>query len=688
MAFRDDLYTADIQPRVRTYEDLDNQRRLSDDEAGFLSRYDFEGELGIIKESDGTIRNHLPEVPRIFIMQKNADGDDVMMDLDTAGIKLASREFWDQAQLGNVFAYPAGDSLPVQIQLDVSRGHNPKVKLSKPVTPATIPPAPRPPKPGFFGRIGALFSKRLQQKCNTYDAWLSDRRQNYNRILVNEAKRTNPENLKFVDKEVPEVKQFLAHRQEEENKAKNRAVFDRIAGHENRKATKENGLDNAISMWKPVPVMKDNLLKKPFYTEEEFNKLEKYEDLKLEDIKIGGQGLTDEDFASIAIAASVQPKYASKNPLILSQGGADYPQILTEVAGLSKEEAELITAASFDGSLSRDMMSYGSERGGNGQAIEAMAVPGRRDAKAALEKYNPNDIASKEDLAKIIAFGVSHNARCVAKQGGKLIDNALNFYHMTGNLTKLLDRDPDLMDLAQKAGMKIEDYKTIKAMAELDRLDTKRTEAQKTLYGSAVNGEPLDDAVKKEALKDILKANLVESIVVEEASHISDSPVLNEIYKKIKARELKAPKRKGKSEEQYEKEYKDYSEQLKEIGLGHKAITSKGKLAVGAADTMKFYLQEIYNPIPNGIINLGSDNAPQHLDAMVEEIIATDKLMSKSPAELGIQLQGMNYDGPGLIQKGKIAADAIKARENAPVQEIGVNLDLGNREVGNGVPHL
>ena len=43
-----------------------------------------------------------------------------MMDLKTAGIERGSIDFWKQVQLGNVFAYPAGDTLPVQMSFSAS----------------------------------------------------------------------------------------------------------------------------------------------------------------------------------------------------------------------------------------------------------------------------------------------------------------------------------------------------------------------------------------------------------------------------------------------------------------------------------------------------------------------------------------------------------------------------------------
>ena len=51
-------------------------------------------------------------VPRIFLMTKDEDGHERVHSLEEKNLALGSLEFWKQAQLGNVFAYPAGETRP------------------------------------------------------------------------------------------------------------------------------------------------------------------------------------------------------------------------------------------------------------------------------------------------------------------------------------------------------------------------------------------------------------------------------------------------------------------------------------------------------------------------------------------------------------------------------------------------
>ena len=84
---------------------------------------------------------------------------------------------------------------------------------------------------------------------------------------------------------------------------------------------------------------------------------------------------------------------------------------------------------SFDNVVNKDILEK-SYRQGAGQAFESMTVPGREDAKNALEKYRPDDIESKKDLAKLLAFGVWRVNRSLATLGGRPNDNVQNYYRM------------------------------------------------------------------------------------------------------------------------------------------------------------------------------------------------------------------------------------------------------------------
>ena len=673
MAFRDDLYTQDILDRVDDLKSRQGHRPVNKYDLDILNyrlKSSLEDDLGIIVETDGRIRNYAEDVPRIFVMAKGADGSDTMMDLASAGLERDSMEFWKQVQLGNVFAYPAGDTYPVQLQVD-TKGMNPKIAFSKPVTADKLPAPLEPKRPGFFTRFGALFSRRLREQCQTYDNWESDKRINFNRMNMNASKRGEA-----LDTEKKDIKRLLDRKAEKLRDDANKEVRDNILKREKNGMSKEKGLNNAISMYKPVPEVRKNLLtkeddrKSKFYTQEQFNKLEPYKDLDLSKIKIGGKALDDKDFTALSIAASMQTKYALKNPLLVHGGGGKDTLVFQEQLGISKEDAEYMDAAAFDSVLCKDLMDAGGERANNGQAIEDMAVPGRRDVKNALMKYDPNDPESKRDLAKIIAFGVKRAGKSLSVQSGKLQERVHNYFHMCGKLTELADRDPDLKKLALEEGMDLECYKAVKGMAELDRLDTERTAAKKTLYTAAVGDKPLDAETKRKAIRNILKAELAETTIVGEAAQTKDDPKVLENYNKLKAKEFNAPMP---NDFKTNQEYLDAMAQHSKIVTEGKArgdvYAPGGKLWAGKPAVMLNSMRELYNPVPKSAQSLGSSEAQDQLDRMVDEIIEKDKLMSYGTSVLGEKLQSSEYTGNSLIKKGELAAESLKQKEAAPLQQ-------------------
>ncbi len=103
--------------------------------------------FGIIRDKNGRIPD-ADGIPRIFIMGKGADGHDTMLSLDEAGVSYGSREFWKQSQLGNVFAYPAGETKPVQMRLEL-HGTAPNIYYGKLIEAKDMPQPPK-TRPGFF----------------------------------------------------------------------------------------------------------------------------------------------------------------------------------------------------------------------------------------------------------------------------------------------------------------------------------------------------------------------------------------------------------------------------------------------------------------------------------------------------------------------------------------------------------
>ncbi|MBR6897128.1 MAG: hypothetical protein IKN24_03050 [Lachnospiraceae bacterium] len=664
---------------------------MTEFESGILMKdMDFLEQLGIIRNDDKTVSSY-SDVPRIFIMKTSEDGlSEEMADPGKLGIGIGSPEFWKQAQLGNVFAFPAGDDRPVQLQVDCRNGKSPKVSYSKPLSASDFPPPPEPRKPNLWHKMWSWASKNYAKICNDYDTWESKCRMNYNNCLLNSSLRTGSGKLETEKRDAKRVKDYTV---ETERRKKNAEALD-VA--KKREKWKEKGLEIVKDIYKPVPEQHAELTFKrsipgvidnedhteKLYTKEEFDKLKPYKDLNLENIKIGGKSVSEMEFCELAMMAGCQGKHSINNPLMTSQDPC-MAQVFTDIVGLSKEEAKVAMAMSFDNVVNKDILEE-SYRQGAGQAFESMVVPGREDAKNALEKYRPDDIESKKDLAKLLAFGVWRVNRSISTLGGRPSDNVQNYYRMSKCLTDLIDRDKDLKKLAVEAGMTEEDYKRVKNLHVIDKMHTGALKAQQKLLTSALKNEPLPKEEKRQVLRDILKSSLVENTLHQEVE-TAKAPKADEALEKMMANSYETPRLKQLDENatpeeiQKDKEnralYNDYK---------------KGKMAPGG----KVWKEKVYNyqyPLieyfkegPKTILNLGDPKKTASLDKMVDKIIDTDGLMNLPEDRLAEKIREDEYMLGGIVNKGNLAAQAIKAEQKLNEQ---AEPEMDKIKEENGVQH-
>ena len=146
-------------------------------------------DLGIPYAGDGVIPE-TGDIPRVFLLVADEDGNERPVSLQEAGISVESPEFWTQAYMGNVLMYPAGQKDPVQFLPDINdKG---KMEYSKPITKDSIPPKAM-EQPGGFARFmhwisgGRLFKnvdkyRTLQEKAalgKHFDQWQREQRCHY-----------------------------------------------------------------------------------------------------------------------------------------------------------------------------------------------------------------------------------------------------------------------------------------------------------------------------------------------------------------------------------------------------------------------------------------------------------------------------------------------------------------------------
>ena len=455
-------------------------------------------DLGIVLDENGKVPVR-DGVPRIFVMQPNENGVDTMKSLDDAGLKPGTREFWDQVQKGNVFAYPAGSEKPVQIQAEIKNFSKPKPLYSKPLdmeSEATMPvdPAAQPyRKPGRFVRFLNSFIPSLRRR----DCAIYREREKFAAIAKKRAAGMKQEldELEAADKIAAKIEQ----KQAEKDRA---ADLERSAGL--RKKGKRFYLDTVA----PKPVFhkeheKDESSAKGHYTKAEFNSLDVI-DRNYGDYSVGGTPLSEEEYGGIVLACSLDTGNTLAAYKVASGYDPTLYKTMTDMGFSEKETLEIITRKNY--TLYADDQMKGDLRDSQGGVLPAAYKPGRKMAFEVLDKYKQGDMGP---LAEKIKFEIEAHASTTCEIIGPLSNGARNHAEFTGALVDLLERDPALKKAAMDKGLKQKDIDVIKGLRAYSKALNAAEDAKVKIARAIADDEPLTLAEKQKYAKDILTANLM-----------------------------------------------------------------------------------------------------------------------------------------------------------------------------------
>ncbi len=220
-------------------------------------------------------------------------------------------------------------------------------------------------------------------------------------------------------------------------------------------------------------------------------------------------------------------------------------------------------------------------------------------------------------------------------------------YRASGNILRLLDADPKLMEAARKAGMKQEDLKAVRGGYAAFEMNEKALRSNVKLAEAGVEGKPLSAEEKRACVKDIIKAQVaLQSFALQNRK--TPVPEADKLLDRLPRMEL------------------------------HNSIC------------------RIYASKPVTAMLLTSEKYQKVLDQVADEIIEADKLMEKDPIALvetldvgmdnlkignrgmEIMLKGNLLDEPTRELSAELGVDAPKlsaeppkpAREkNVPVME-------------------
>ena len=720
-------YTAEPVRRFDTTEAFDaafnnhqnsklrqNRLRYADEEANIIGKnyavnrfgQFFEKNLGFAIGQDGTVPKDANGATRMFIVKKDQNGLEQILDYDGhklsdgTPLEMNSFEFFDQMQMGNVFAYPLGDEDPVQLQMHHLTGEV-RFSCSKPVTREdivnTMEPEPEiPPQPGTFRRLmhswfgwyKADFDE-IANKTQEHDDWVKRRDDLGQKLAI----RSTGRKLGRVseEKETARLKKEAEAKAAELEKAnvKKQAIKGKLdiaislAGHT------DLGQKLSHAIYEPVPkIIETEETKKLFpgrtvkedgvherlhqgaYTDEDgiaheaggfFNKdtfskmtVIPKEQLDLSSIKVGetGKSVTTGQFCDLALFAGMNPKFGVEaykvGPNCDPTLRPAMQKVTTTVGGktervFSDEQIDKMIAGSISSMYTTDTYKT-TPRDASGGYAETGIDPARKLTAEALNDYKAG---KPEKLAEIIADGVNQQAGNLCQ-----VENGLGEENMGGitaskTLVDMLQADPKLKEAAFKAGMQEKNLWMVEGVQQIGLLHQQAADAQVKLLQAAYDGRELPPEEKAAAVKSIVKANVaIQSLNLENTN--MKAPDIDRQLPKLIGGGM-SPKDKTNP-----LKFNFYNEK------GELIMPPEGTCYLESGYHMAEQMKRFYRDKPTSVMLLKTPSGQKNLDIVADKIVAEDKLLSLSTEELTKQLPfEPNHEHTQYGQRGL----AIMAKE-------------------------
>ena len=653
MPKREDLYVNELIPRYETLKD-GKITGLTYAERARLGRArdPFFMELGMNVTENG-LEGQIGDVPRVFIMGKNKEGHDTVFSPAEKDIKIGDSKFWEQVLLGNVFAYPVGSEDPVQLQLDKSSGR-PKLTYSKPVTSEMLPQLPKPANVNWFHRFANFitFGNAYKERIERFDKFTQSAENNKLKFASMKESRKGVKALEENQhqEEMEKEKEYLAKKAAEEERKRLEAI-EKEKQRLSAKAAEEerlyqSNLNSAISQHNYIKTglknMTNVLQPKPFfdteiekitevvdkngtvkvkgksglYTKEMFKNLDVYDTSKIDlsKIKMGKkeEPVTNEEFASVAFFALWDPKNAL--PEVQRTLKDKWAERSLEEMGLDKSQAGSLLTGQRRNFWTADLFIV-PPRDSEGSYFKTVTNTGRKDAVEAFQAY-PGD---KTKLANILAFGINAAVKdmCATAHPVSMTEQQKGIMACTSQLLNLMDKDPELKDLALKQGLDPENLKAAQGMREFHKMQLDRDEAEYKMAKALKNGEPITQEDKVKYTKTILKARLM----------------TQQLHLDNERNAIAAEKKIDSFENSVVFTDKDTQNKWRE-DPDSRPYPGKGKIHMDTYTALAASMLKAFTPTAETLKNMGDKNGPKHLDALTDEIIRQEGLAEKPAKEL------------------------------------------------------
>ncbi len=598
-------------------------------------------------------------VPSIFILKKDAQGVERQVDLADAGIELNSREFWYQAQLGNIFAYPAGSTKPIQISARFSRGH-PDLNYSRPIDPDKIPVAKSPAnaghvyrKPSWFTRqLNKLFPRLRKRDCEIYNEQESLKK-TFTDVsnLRGKGNRMNEELTDVLDEEEKlsgqkEKEQIVSAMEYSQSSLQDREVGKQL--YRDHTAPKpvfhEEYLQNFKKDENYKAKNKHNSLLSlgtGYYTKEMFGDMKPI-DNDFGKYVIGGEPVTQDEYCGLVAGCSMKPEFAYEAYKKSSEFDATALETFKNM-GYSEEKAKEILGRNVGTMIVTDHMK-GNLRNSQGNVFKETISPAREEVFRILEEYKNGN---KEPLAKVIQLGIETAVSETQNHTNMFGDNIYNQAEFAEAALGLMDRDPDLKDLAEKNGLEEGNVQALRGMAAMSRATAAREKAKVALAEGALGIKDLTEDEKRKYAEEIITANLMESKVYSENTLQNKQ---EDAARKENERLMMQAANDGLmlTADQMA-EYKKHPEK--------RPMPPKGKLYMDQAAVLVNGQHLKYNVHPDTMLELSDEQGVNDMKSLAAMIVKREGMAKMDIGDLNkaLVVNKDKYMGSNLILKGETA---------------------------------
>ena len=610
-------------------------------------------------------------VPRIFVLAVDEEGNEKPMTPQEAGIDMSpnSPGFWRQVAMGNVFAYPAGSEHPVQLRAgDNKDAIGGDFGYTEPVAPEKMP-ARQIKKPGVFARFFNMISGgRWYKDVAAYDKQVQQGRTGLSEKISQMHEKRAGGNI---DNELAEAQN--AARIEAENKAQ-KDLERELANARNAEKEFQTGYETLHSVYKPIPEKKKSLIKtkdkEGLYTEEHFRDLKPIgkDELDLSRIIIAPKGklgpaASEMDFCAVAMFAGMKYENAEGSEDLSEISDIHAVESFKKNLGLTEAQARQLHSEGYSNIFTSDLFHIRDNSGGY---FKIGVNNARQDTANAFNAYKNGD---KKPLAKLIAFGIDRTAAETVNVIGTPGSTAKGKFRMGAHLLSLMEKDPELKNLAMQSGMTEKQLKTVKATTEYLKLDDARKRANVKLLEAAAEHRDLPADEKKACMEAIVKPTLVEKMWIEE------NRTDNEKQREIEGKMLNIePIPEGK-----EKAWKK--------DPSSRPAPPEGKFWEDTGSRFVENAKQMFKPVPKAVSSLSDQT---ELDRITKQIVSEDHVENMSCEEL-YKLYGSKGRSAGKLPERAVKiAEKLHAVKDAPeagpnIMNEGPNRDININKAGNAL---